>query len=143
LAADRPRDINLDCGVGAIATEAKFFEPEVGELSSFDSRVQETAQSTGTLGSTRTVAVMPLTDLLKLHCMDRTIDLLKIDVEGWEGEVLKGLDLRLYRPMIVLIEATTNTRHPRSLACVCARETLATPQIPPEVASRLRGTENE
>jgi hypothetical protein len=43
LAADRPRDINLDCGVGAVATEARFFEPAVGELSSFDSRVQSKA----------------------------------------------------------------------------------------------------
>jgi Methyltransferase FkbM domain len=49
---------------------------------------------------------MPLTDLLKLHCPNRVIDFLKIDVEGWEAEVLKGLDLRQYRPIIMLIEAT-------------------------------------
>ena len=66
LAADRPRDINLACGVGAVATDAQFFEPDVGELSSFDSRVQNNAQSSGTPGSMRTVAVVPLTDLLKL-----------------------------------------------------------------------------
>jgi FkbM family methyltransferase len=106
LAADRPRDINLDCGAGAAASEAQFFEPDVGELSSFDSRVQEKAQSTGVPGSTRTVAVAPLTDLLKLHCPGRAIDFLKIDVEGWEAEVLKGLDLRQYRPIVILIEAT-------------------------------------
>ena len=106
LTADRPRDINLDCGVGAITAEAQFFEPNVGELSSFDSRAQDKAQSTGVPGSTRTVAVAPLTDLLKLHCPGRTIDFLKIDVEGWEAEVLKGLDLRQYRPIVILIEAT-------------------------------------
>jgi FkbM family methyltransferase len=106
LAADRPRDINLACGVGAIATEARFFEPDVGELSSFDPRVQNNAQNGGMPGSTRTVAVVPLTDLLKLHCPGRTIDFLKIDVEGWESEVLKGLDLRQYRPIVILIEAT-------------------------------------
>src|ERR1700733_1989497 len=106
LAADRPRDINLDCGAGATTSEAQFFEPDVGELSSFDPSVQDNAQSTGVPGSTRIVAVAPLTDLLKLHCPGRAIDFLKIDVEGWEAEVLKGLDLRQYRPIVILIEAT-------------------------------------
>jgi FkbM family methyltransferase len=106
LTADRPRDVNLDCGVGAIATQAQFFEPDVGELSSFDSRVQESAKRSGISGSIRTVTVVPLTDLLKLHCHGRAIDFLKIDVEGWEAEVLKGLDLRQHRPIVILVEAT-------------------------------------
>src|SRR5229473_2269859 len=106
LAADRPRDINLDCGAGATASEAQFFESDVGELSSFDSRVQDNTQSIGVKGSTRTVAVAPLTDLLKLHCPGCAIDFLKIDVEGWESEVLKGLDLRQFRPIVIVIEAT-------------------------------------
>src|SRR4051812_19506539 len=89
LAADRPRDINLECGAGAIATEAAFFEPAVGELSSFDPRVQSNAEGSGLAGTTRSVAVAPLTSLLNIHCPDRPIDFLKIDVEGWEGEVLK------------------------------------------------------
>jgi FkbM family methyltransferase len=106
LVADRPRDINLDCGVGVTASEAQFFEFNVGELSSFDPQVRDNAQRNGEPPSTRTVAVMPLTDLLNQHCRDRAIDFLKIDVEGWEAQVLKGLDLRQYRPIVMLIEAT-------------------------------------
>ncbi|MEH2483583.1 FkbM family methyltransferase [Nitrobacteraceae bacterium AZCC 2146] len=106
LATDRPRDISLDCGVGAIASEAQFFELEVGELSSFDPSVKEYAASNGTSGSTRNVAIFPLTDLLAQHGQGRHIDFLKIDVEGWEHEVLKGLDLRQYRPTIIVVEAT-------------------------------------
>src|SRR4051812_1354714 len=40
LAADRARDINLECGIGAASGEAPFFEPEVGELSTFDLQAQ-------------------------------------------------------------------------------------------------------
>jgi FkbM family methyltransferase len=106
LAAGRPRDINLDCGVGATASEAQFLELDVGELSSFDPRVQQNAQSRGAAGATRVVKVVPLTDLLAEHCEGRRIDFLKIDVEGWELEVLKGLDLRRFRPVVILAEAT-------------------------------------
>lgn len=106
LVADRPRDINLDCGVGAVASEAQFMELEVGELSSFDPRVRQTAADSGTTGATRAVKVVPLTDLLTQYCDGRAIDFLKIDVEGWELEVLKGLDLRRFRPTVILAEAT-------------------------------------
>ncbi len=46
-----------------------------------------------------------------MHCPRRDIDFLKIDVEGWESEVLKGLDLRQYRPIVILIEATVPQTH--------------------------------
>jgi hypothetical protein len=39
----------------------------------------------------------------------RHIDFLKIDVEGWKREVLVGLDLRRYRPTVILVEATLPT----------------------------------
>jgi FkbM family methyltransferase len=117
LAADRPRDINLECGVGAAVSEALFFEPEVSELSTFDARTQALAQRAGTAGTTRAVPVFPLTDLLKRHRKKRDIDFLKIDVEGWEHEVLKGLDLSLYRPTVIVIESTI----PQSRAASHAR----------------------
>lgn len=106
LAADRTRDINLNCGVGSTTSQMQFFEPEVGELSSFDPHVYETAKNQGARGSMRMVTVAPLTQLLDEHCSGRAIDFLKIDVEGWESEVLRGLDLRRYRPIVVVVEAT-------------------------------------
>ena len=104
LVADRPRDINLDCGVGAVASTAQFLELDIGELSSFDASAQK--EVSGIAGSTRTVAVFPLTELLNKHGGGRSIDFLKVDVEGWELEVFKGLDLQQYRPIVILAEAT-------------------------------------
>ena len=37
---------------------------------------------------------------------DRDIHFLKVDVEGFEREVLLGIDLKVWRPWIVLVEAT-------------------------------------
>ena len=59
LVADRPRDINLDCGVGAVASEAEFLELEVGELSSFDPRVQQTPENKARVVEPRIVKVAP------------------------------------------------------------------------------------
>ncbi len=116
LAADRPRDINLNCGAGAAESQAEFLESEVGELSSFDPRIHSTARAEATKGSTRTVTVFPLTTLLDQHCPQRPIDFLKIDVEGWELEVLKGLDLGKYRPTVIVVEATIPQRNIESHA---------------------------
>jgi glycosyltransferase involved in cell wall biosynthesis len=50
--------------------------------------------------------VVPLTEILDQYADGRHIDFLKIDVEGWEREVLCGLDLEKYRPTVILVEAT-------------------------------------
>ena len=104
LAHDRPRDLNIECGVGALAGEAEFFEFEVGELSTFDRGALDRLPSA--TPRRRTVPIVPLTELLDKHHKDQPISFLKIDVEGWEKEVLKGLDLTRYRPVVMIIEAT-------------------------------------
>lgn len=51
---------------------------------------------------------MPLRTLADI-CAEHVrgeIHFLKIDVEGFEGEVLKGMDLRSWRPWVLVVEAT-------------------------------------
>jgi len=103
LAAERPRDINLDCAAGAAPGSAEFFQADIGEFSTLDCTY---ANEQGLAGATRTVRVLTITSILERYGAGRQVDFLKIDVEGWEQAVLTGLDLQLYRPTVIVIEAT-------------------------------------
>ncbi len=48
-------------------------------------------------------------DYFRFHT-ERNIDLLVLDVEGYEAEVLKGLDMKKYNPNFILVEAHTDKR---------------------------------
>jgi FkbM family methyltransferase len=51
------------------------------------------------------VNVRRLDTILGSHAPDvHQIDILSIDVEGWELEVIDGLDFRKYRPQVMIIE---------------------------------------
>jgi FkbM family methyltransferase len=50
------------------------------------------------------VPARTLTSVLDTHGI-RQIDLLSLDVEGYEAQVLKGLDFTRYRPSYILVEA--------------------------------------
>lgn len=50
------------------------------------------------------VQVRTLDSVLRDHAVAPGFDLLSIDVEGHEMEVFKGVDLRLWRPRLVLLE---------------------------------------
>jgi FkbM family methyltransferase len=106
LVAERTRDINLKCGAGAFDGEAQYFQLPTNELSSFDPEIRAHAEAAGTPVVCMTAAVLRLTTMLDRHADERPIDFLKIDVEGWEHEVLTGLDLQRYRPTLIVVEAT-------------------------------------
>jgi FkbM family methyltransferase len=106
LIAMRPNDINLNCGAGTRSGEAAFFELPVKEWSSFDPTVRARATTRGERTTKRTIPILPLNEILKRHLNNRTIDFLKIDVEGWEREVLSGINLQRHRPTVIVVEAT-------------------------------------
>jgi hypothetical protein len=45
-------------------------------------------------------------EIIEQHAPGRPIDFLKVDVEGWEQQVLRGLDFMRHRPTILIVEAT-------------------------------------
>jgi FkbM family methyltransferase len=103
----RPRDHIVCCLAGRSDGETEFHV--VDRLHGFSSTVREHAAGAGNFGAdfkTIRVPVRTLSGLIEEAGL-RTIDFLKIDVEGAEAEVLAGVDLERFRPRVVLIEAVT------------------------------------
>ena len=113
LAKRRPRDINLNIGVSNTAgsllfhevAESKDAQGDVGGRSTFDPAIAEQHRRAGRLVTDFVVPVRTLSEVLAEHEVG-DISFLKIDVEGHERQVIEGLDLRRYRPRVILLEAT-------------------------------------
>ena len=105
LQAERPRDINLNCAAGAEIDTAELYELSLQELSTLDAALQKAFEPSFPLVAKRLVQIMPLTKILERHAAGRHVDFLKIDTEGWEYQVLQGLDLGRFRPTVILLEA--------------------------------------
>lgn len=108
LVAQRPRDINLHVAAGATTGSATFYcyDRGVGIVADTPA-VHEMMESHGHKGHPATLGVATLDQILAEHPPPPSIHFLKIDVDGYEEEVFKGLSLKRYRPWIIVVEAIT------------------------------------
>lgn len=106
----RIRDINLNIGISSKSGKLKLREyPDADGLSTFDSTMKEFYQNKTHKFTTdnyveHEVIVKTLNQIIKENSV-RSINFLKIDVEGYEYEVIKGYDWDLVRPELICIEA--------------------------------------
>jgi FkbM family methyltransferase len=106
LRARRPRDTNLEIAVGEQDGAITFFE--IGKwhgYSTTDAAIVEQHRRDGLEVIEHKVPVRKLSDVLDEHASGTAIDFLKIDVEGTELAVLRGVDLHRHRPKIILLES--------------------------------------
>lgn len=102
----RPRDINLAIAAGATDGELTLYDvPDVRGWASPDHTVAEMHRAGGHSIAELTVPVRTLASVCAEH-VQGDIHFLKIDVEGFEGEVLQGMDFARWRPWVLVIEAT-------------------------------------
>lgn len=106
---DRKEDINLNIGISDSPGELKLRSYESSGLSTF-SEVQKDELS-GRIddpGTSRykeySVKVDTLKNIFKKHKVKK-IHFMKVDVEGYEYNVLKGNDWSVFRPEVLCIEA--------------------------------------
>lgn len=103
----RDRDINLGVAVSDKEGFIKLFVVSDTGLTTVEQDLARQHQSSGWAHEEIGVPCRTLTGVLDEHvAIGQEIHFLKIDVEGHETAVLRGLDLKKYRPWIILIEAT-------------------------------------
>ncbi len=102
----RPRDINLAVACGAEEGRITLFDtPAVNGWASTDAATARAHRAEGIDVVEVQVPLRTLAGICAEHAPQQ-IHFLKIDVEGFEGEVLRGMDFQRWRPWLLVIEAT-------------------------------------
>lgn len=103
----RPRDINLAVACGAAEGSITLFDtPAINGWASTDSETARAHRAEGVEVVEIAVPLRTLSGIFAEHAAGRDVHFLKIDVEGFEGEVLRGMDFQRWRPWLLVIEAT-------------------------------------
>jgi FkbM family methyltransferase len=107
----RQRDVNLAVAAGAAEGELTLYDvPAVRGWASPERAVAEAHQAEGYQLAELKVPVRTLSSVCAEYVKGE-IHFLKIDVEGFEGEVLRGMDFARWRPWVLVIEATLPNSH--------------------------------
>ena len=105
LQQERPRDINLCLAAGDHAGLIEFHETDESGLSTGSAEFARRHREQGHALRTRQVPVATLDAICREQGVGE-IHFLKVDVEGAEAEVLRGIDLSVLRPWVILVEST-------------------------------------
>ena len=120
----RKRDITVCCAAGAKEGSGSLAISLRTGLSTFDHSNAANADAMGYIEENREIAIRKLDDiLLALGYETLSFEFLKIDVEGFELDVLEGLNLHRYRPEVILCEVTEPNTSKKSshYAKICER----------------------
>jgi len=88
----RPEDTNLHCAVGAMHAKPEFLESGQSVLQDSDATIEK-----------RLVEILTGNEVLAKA--SGPVDLLVVHADGFEEEVLRSMDLRLYKPKVVIVDA--------------------------------------
>lgn len=103
----RTRDINLKVAVSNQSGQRDFYEvQDYTELSTFSLEIANKLESEGKSIRRQKVEVITGSQLVNKYCPERTVDFMKIDVEGAEKEIITSFDFYNFRPRILIVEST-------------------------------------
>jgi FkbM family methyltransferase len=111
----RPRDINLEFGVGTKESEHNYYifnEPALNGFSKKLSEERHYSENEYNIIKKIKVTIKPLSKILEKHLPnEQLIDFMNIDVEGLDLDVLRSNNWQRYRPKFVLVEALNSSLH--------------------------------
>ena len=110
LADDRPRDTNLKLALSDHSGMVTLYEyPEHPGLSTLEQELPAALRDIVTPRIELAVPCATLNEVLAKYVMEKPIQFLKVDVEGHEPSIISSTDWRLFRPEILIVEATVPT----------------------------------
>lgn len=108
LTKNRPNSIVCHCAAGEADEDAVFYANDRGSLSTLDKTKEKHFQRNYAPFFSgfekQHVKKVRLSSLLDT-CHVNEIDILSLDIEGYEVEAIKGLDLSRHRPKVMVIES--------------------------------------
>jgi FkbM family methyltransferase len=107
LARYRSRDLNLMVALGHKTGKIDFWQMNHNALSTASEHLFLKHEMNGFQGKRIEVECRTLSDICAEFAQVADIHFLKVDVEGFEREVLLGANFVDFRPWIVVVEATT------------------------------------
>lgn len=105
LQVQRPRDRSLNVALSNQVGEALYNEVVGTGLSTLDAKEAERCRGNGYEIVERRVTTTTLAEVLSSNPPSR-FDLLKVDVEGFEEQVLESNDWDRFRPSVIVVEVT-------------------------------------
>jgi FkbM family methyltransferase len=100
---DRPEDVNLCLAIGATDGRATLHVPDVPGWATLDEGIASDLRARSVAVEDIEVDVRTLDGVLRAQGVT-TVDVLKIDVEGNEPDVIRGVDLTRVRPTVIVVE---------------------------------------
>ena len=108
---NRPRDINIECGIGNSSQNLKYYIFNELALNTFSKEEADKKDKLADYYIEKVVEipVLKLETVLDKYLEDgMTIDLLTIDAEGLDWEVIQSLNIKRYKPSMIVVEDIEN-----------------------------------
>ena len=105
---ERPRDINLNIGIGERADMLRFFVMNPRTLNTFSPDEAEKLVKEGfRIEREQQIPVRSVNSILEEYFCETAPDFVSIDVEGLDLQILQGFDFTRWRPKVFCVETIT------------------------------------